>query len=609
MEALKKAYAEIILNTSKEAATRVMAAERKAFCFHHDLVSLKEESLRMFLRLKESFNSKITEAEARSFNQQMKIEELEAQLSEAEGIIVDLRYELKQVQEKLDVMKHSQKPPLSGPVLRVEEPFPEHVLQNNVLNFSSLVMAPVSDAKSLSGCETKVASLHPTVQINKCFHTMNINSLCCKSHLGQFHFGNCDFASIIMENRETELYRNGCTQRVRAFDRNLSNINLPSPSENHQPVINVQSETPKEQVASSSQSPVTDGAHNTVRPTLFTKGMDNGHQDHLASITTVQNREKKRGKASDELNADCPKMLKTSGKASDNVSFSGAHLKTVNVPVTSGKEPFLVCSSETEKKNMKQIVNASQEQLLQNCSRGKQQATSPPRRSARKNSRYREAIAALRRSSRKNCIKSYQPLLPSQDRTNPGNVNLRSSENLMDVAEERSKDTEFCSPSLSDELDNAIEIKVNCGYVVTREQEPDCREEGNAAKSRNSLSEKLYPLSVDAVLVDAQLFDVPISEGFGNTQIETQTQGQAGNDRHLKFTFQRRRRKNALGKLDGNVVLDRSTVKNGVEKPTDVPELEKCILEDGQNAAGEGGMQVAHQRLPYQGTEELHVTS
>ena len=59
MEALKKAYAEIILNTSKEAATRVMAAERKALCFHHDLVSLKEESLRMFLRLKENFNSKV----------------------------------------------------------------------------------------------------------------------------------------------------------------------------------------------------------------------------------------------------------------------------------------------------------------------------------------------------------------------------------------------------------------------------------------------------------------------------------------------------------------------------------------------------------------------
>lgn len=59
MEALKKAYAEIILNTSKEAAARVMVAERKARCFEQQLDSLRQESLSMLLRLKDHFNSTV----------------------------------------------------------------------------------------------------------------------------------------------------------------------------------------------------------------------------------------------------------------------------------------------------------------------------------------------------------------------------------------------------------------------------------------------------------------------------------------------------------------------------------------------------------------------
>ncbi|RVX08808.1 hypothetical protein CK203_010863 [Vitis vinifera] len=53
MMALKKAYAEIILNTSKEAAARIMASERKALRFQQDLCCLKDEALRMLLRLRQ----------------------------------------------------------------------------------------------------------------------------------------------------------------------------------------------------------------------------------------------------------------------------------------------------------------------------------------------------------------------------------------------------------------------------------------------------------------------------------------------------------------------------------------------------------------------------
>ncbi|KAF2311391.1 hypothetical protein GH714_022223 [Hevea brasiliensis] len=38
---------------------------------------------------------------------------------------------------------------------------------------------------------------------------------------------NPDFASIVMRSKEPELYRNGCTQRIRAFERHLLGRNLP----------------------------------------------------------------------------------------------------------------------------------------------------------------------------------------------------------------------------------------------------------------------------------------------------------------------------------------------------------------------------------------------
>lgn len=59
METVKKAYAEMILNTAKEAAARVMASEQKALKFQQDLQSTKEEAVRMLLRLKLMIDSKV----------------------------------------------------------------------------------------------------------------------------------------------------------------------------------------------------------------------------------------------------------------------------------------------------------------------------------------------------------------------------------------------------------------------------------------------------------------------------------------------------------------------------------------------------------------------
>ena len=59
MEAIKKAYAEMILNTAKEAAARVMAAELRARRTEQEMVSVKEEAANMLLRLKQMIDTKV----------------------------------------------------------------------------------------------------------------------------------------------------------------------------------------------------------------------------------------------------------------------------------------------------------------------------------------------------------------------------------------------------------------------------------------------------------------------------------------------------------------------------------------------------------------------
>ena len=59
LTALKKAYADIILNTAKEAAARILASERKALRFQRELFSTKEDALQMLLRLKQTLDSKV----------------------------------------------------------------------------------------------------------------------------------------------------------------------------------------------------------------------------------------------------------------------------------------------------------------------------------------------------------------------------------------------------------------------------------------------------------------------------------------------------------------------------------------------------------------------
>ncbi|CAA2961468.1 Hypothetical predicted protein [Olea europaea subsp. europaea] len=216
LTALKKAYADIILNTAKEAAARIMSSEKKVAHYQYELQATKEEALRMLLRIKQLRDSKIKEAELTSFNQQKKIEELEAQLQEAEDIVRDLREELREVQAELGSvkyhnMKHINESDNARPVEASEE--------NKIYHYqSSLFQTPKSQNVSAVVSDVRMPVLRQISQAKKC-----CNKIVCMCNL---YNGNPDLPSIILRSKEPGLYKHGFTQRIRACGRNLIDKDL-----------------------------------------------------------------------------------------------------------------------------------------------------------------------------------------------------------------------------------------------------------------------------------------------------------------------------------------------------------------------------------------------
>ncbi|KAI3722366.1 hypothetical protein L2E82_33402 [Cichorium intybus] len=185
MEALKKAYAEIILNTAKEAAARTMVSESKALRFHHDLRNTKDEALQMLLRFKHMIDTKTNEAEMTSSSQQKRIQELDSQLNETEEVIVDLRAKLRHAHERLEEVKNSQ-------TLQSNEP---------------------SENKHMDNSET--TPLKKKLDMTEHFKSSS------EAKENTFFIGNPKLSSTINGSKEPELYRNGYTHRIRAIERNL----------------------------------------------------------------------------------------------------------------------------------------------------------------------------------------------------------------------------------------------------------------------------------------------------------------------------------------------------------------------------------------------------
>ncbi|XWS60657.1 hypothetical protein CRYUN_Cryun07bG0054600 [Craigia yunnanensis] len=216
LTALKKAYAEIILNTAKEAAARIMVSERKALRYQQELFAAKDDALCMLLRLKQMLDAKVNEAEIMSLNQQKRVEELEAQLGEAEDIVRDLRAELREAQDEFEKLAKDPMQCLGEQKSKHDVAAFVEISQENTINNFESVRSSLPDAQTdfVTVSDIKSSFLSGTNVGNKCS---------CKDNC---YVCNPDFASIVMRQKEPDLYRNGCTQRIRALERCLFNGNL-----------------------------------------------------------------------------------------------------------------------------------------------------------------------------------------------------------------------------------------------------------------------------------------------------------------------------------------------------------------------------------------------
>ncbi|KAJ8536413.1 hypothetical protein K7X08_034814 [Anisodus acutangulus] len=207
LTALKRAYADIILNTAKEAAARIMSSEQKAVRYKHELKVAKEEAVGMLLRLKQMMDSKISEAELTSLSQKRKIEELEAQLQEAEDIVNDLRVELREVQAELERVTSCKEKGVQN-LEEVDTGTPGELPEEK-----RVVLPPESQEESLTVSNTEVMNMK---QQNHGYQS------CSKMvQIGKPNVAGPDLPSIILRSKVPELYRNGCTQRIRACEGNL----------------------------------------------------------------------------------------------------------------------------------------------------------------------------------------------------------------------------------------------------------------------------------------------------------------------------------------------------------------------------------------------------
>ncbi|KAK4767750.1 hypothetical protein SAY87_002891 [Trapa incisa] len=221
--ALKKAYAEIILNTAKEAAARVMASERGALRSQQDLNAAKNEALLLLLRLKKMIDAKETDAEISAISQRRRIEELEAQLQETEDKILDLRTEFRNMSDEMERNKN-ERLLFSGESVKEKSFDPkDEFLKDHPNNVEPIV--PYSPDSELETVEASAVNraFSPKIQDHKWSDANKQSRQADVSHL-QNSFGDSSLASIITGTAQSESYRNECTQRIHAFERQHGDI-------------------------------------------------------------------------------------------------------------------------------------------------------------------------------------------------------------------------------------------------------------------------------------------------------------------------------------------------------------------------------------------------
>lgn len=481
-----------------------------------------------------------SEAEMTSLNQQRKIDELEAQLNEAEDVIADLRTEVKHVWDKLEKVKRSQAKALNGRIRKEDA--------SSCENTAAQLMIPPPPSSSASETVT-------TSDLKK--------------------------APLDQKSKVPEPYINGFTQRIHACERNLPDGIVPtsgdvgdqhSPEKNELTTKMIHKEEGKCPVPSTR--------------TIIMKIMKNSTREEVKKplkVCTSRRRRNRFGKVKANSRKSRPGHLMKPCQKSSILSSGKPH--SINGFVKSAEGACTIPSIKADKEEFKTVHKGE----------GKNEMKSG------------DAIAAFKSlpdQLSKPC-QSFSVLSCCRTFSHSVNGNVKSGEDRLKINEIESKIKPLTrldpgltlikrdiNPRLgSTNLTVSMKATKKSGFIQNEVEDTKMddselgKHKGDTADNLMHPSPELNVGMVNIPLMNSDLKDAEASD-------DTKGYCQSDNNRLLKYTFQRKRKKESLGNLDEIVPLGK---RRAGENQSGAPELQDSSLNNELSRDGRRLAQVARQ--------------
>ncbi|XP_066327784.1 uncharacterized protein [Miscanthus floridulus] len=203
VEAMKKAYAGIMLNMAQESAARVLAAERRAAALAAGLEAAKEDGVAALLRLKAIMAARIKEKELEALVHVKKIKELEEQLHGSQNAMASLKVELQRANTELDLTRKT----------LADERINSLPTSNNIYSNKNASPCSKMHQQGVSLKNKKAADNSD----DTCLVPITEKENEAVENLEDMDRRSPDLPSLMERNKKPKFYHNGCTQRIHAL--------------------------------------------------------------------------------------------------------------------------------------------------------------------------------------------------------------------------------------------------------------------------------------------------------------------------------------------------------------------------------------------------------
>ncbi|XP_062219440.1 uncharacterized protein LOC133919162 [Phragmites australis] len=234
VEAMRRAYAGIMLNMAQESAARVLAAERRAAALAGGLAAAKEDGVAALVRLKGIMEDRIKEVELQSLAHVKKNKELEEQLHGAQSTVASLQVELQRANTELEQTRKT-----------LAEERTHSLSTCNKIDSNNN-----TSAHSKTHLQGGIMSLkNKETADDTCLVSITAEEDGAVQNLENKYRCSPDLPSFMERNKKPKLYHNRCTQRIHALKQRTQGADASLVQNCKQAALNNRSETGKNGVA------------------------------------------------------------------------------------------------------------------------------------------------------------------------------------------------------------------------------------------------------------------------------------------------------------------------------------------------------------------------